>query len=100
MVVDQSEVEFLDLDQNWAKNGPLLLKTLISLIFIAQRIVHRLLILCQLLQVSGSMQGEKITQLQDAMFTILDDMTEDDYFSILTFNYEVEVWFDSQSMSI
>ena len=37
------------------------------------------------------MQGEKITQLQDAMFTILDDMTEDDYFSILTFNYDVQV---------
>ena len=43
-------------------------------------------------QVSGSMQGEKITQLQDAMFTILDDMTEDDYFSILTFNYDVQVF--------
>ena len=38
------------------------------------------------------MQGEKITQLQDAMFTILDDMTEDDYFSILTFNYDVQVF--------
>ena len=37
------------------------------------------------------MQGEKITQLQDAMFTILDDMTEDDYFSILTFSYDVQV---------
>ena len=44
-----------------------------------------------LTQVSGSMQGEKITQLQDAMFTILDQMTEDDYFSILTFNYAVQV---------
>ena len=41
------------------------------------------------------MQGEKITQLQDAMFTILDDMTEDDYFSILTFSYDVQVGFDS-----
>lgn len=37
------------------------------------------------------MIGEKITQLQDAMFTILDDMTEDDYFSILTFNSGVQV---------
>merc|ERR1711963_511801 len=44
------------------------------------------------LDVSGSMQGEKITQLQDAMFTILDDMTEDDYFSIITFSYDVQVW--------
>ena len=41
------------------------------------------------------MQGEKIRQLQDAMFTILDDMTEDDYFSILTFSYNVQVRFDS-----
>ena len=41
------------------------------------------------------MQGEKIRQLQDAMFTILDDMTEDDYFSILTFNSDVQVRFDS-----
>ena len=41
------------------------------------------------------MQGEKITQLQDAMFTILDQMTEDDYFSILTFNYAVQVGFKS-----
>ena len=40
------------------------------------------------------MQGKKIRQLQDAMFTILDDMTEDDYFSILTFNYDVQVGFD------
>ena len=48
-----------------------------------------------LTQVSGSMQGEKITQLQDAMFTILDQMTEDDYFSILTFNYAVQVGFKS-----
>ena len=37
------------------------------------------------------MMGEKITQLQDAMFTILDDMTEDDYFSIITFNSGVQV---------
>ena len=41
------------------------------------------------------MKGEKIIQLQDAMFTILDDMAEDDYFSILTFNYDVQVRFDS-----
>merc|ERR1719450_1464009 len=52
------------------------------------------------LDVSGSMQGEKIMQLQDAMFTILDDMTEDDYFSILTFNYEVEVWTSDEIIPI
>ena len=33
------------------------------------------------LDISGSMMGEKIVQLKDAMFTILDDMTESDYFS-------------------
>jgi uncharacterized protein YegL len=52
------------------------------------------------LDVSGSMQGEKITQLQDAMFTILDDMTEDDYFSILTFNYGVQVWSSNEIVPI
>jgi uncharacterized protein YegL len=52
------------------------------------------------LDVSGSMQGEKITQLQDAMFTILDDMTEDDYFSILTFNYDVQVWSSNEIVPI
>ena len=39
------------------------------------------------------MHGEKITQLQDAMFTVLDDMKEQDYFSILTFNSAVQVCF-------
>ena len=37
------------------------------------------------------MQGEKITQLQDAMFTILDNLPEHDYFSIITFSYDVQV---------
>ena len=41
------------------------------------------------------MHGEKITQLQDAMFTVLDDMKEQDYFSILTFNSAVQVFFES-----
>merc|ERR1711963_1066313 len=44
------------------------------------------------LDVSGSMQGEKITQLQDAMFTILDSLPEHDYFSIITFSFDVQVW--------
>merc|ERR1711962_1405650 len=44
------------------------------------------------LDVSGSMQGEKITQLQDAMFTILDSLPEHDFFSIITFSYDVQVW--------
>jgi hypothetical protein len=52
------------------------------------------------LDVSGSMQGEKITQLQDAMFTILDGMTEDDYFSILTFSYDVQIWSSDEIIPI
>ena len=38
------------------------------------------------------MQGEKITQLQDAMFTILDSLPEHDYFSIITFSFDVQVF--------
>merc|ERR1712038_798632 len=44
------------------------------------------------LDVSGSMVGEKISQLKDAMFTILDDMTEKDYFNIITFSSGTEHW--------
>merc|ERR1712001_720956 len=44
------------------------------------------------LDVGGSMDGEKISQLKDAMFTILDDMTEKDYFNIITFSSGTEHW--------
>jgi len=44
------------------------------------------------LDISGSMMGEKIVQLKDAMFTILDDMTESDYFSIIVFSSGVHTW--------
>jgi len=44
------------------------------------------------LDVSGSMQGEKLEQMKDAMFTVLDDMTESEYFNIITFNDEVNHW--------
>jgi len=44
------------------------------------------------LDVSGSMGGEKIDQLKDAMFTILDDMTDRDYFNIITFSSSVNHW--------
>jgi len=44
------------------------------------------------LDISGSMMGEKIVQLKDAMFTILDDMTESDYFSIIVFSSGVNTW--------
>ena len=37
------------------------------------------------------MAGEKITQLQDAMFTVLDSMNSQDFFSIITFSYGVNV---------
>merc|ERR1719189_1904482 len=44
------------------------------------------------LDTSGSMQGEKIQQLKDAMFTVLEDLTESDFFNIIEFNSEVKHW--------
>jgi Mg-chelatase subunit ChlD len=44
------------------------------------------------LDISGSMSGEKINQLKDAMFTILDDMTDRDFFNIITFSSGVSHW--------
>ena len=44
------------------------------------------------LDVSGSMYGTKLVQLKDAMITILDDLTENDYFNILTFSTRVQQW--------
>jgi len=44
------------------------------------------------LDVSGSMWGEKMEQLKDAMFTILDDMTENDYIDIITFSDGTDHW--------
>ena len=38
------------------------------------------------------MSGEKIIQLRDAMFAILDDLKGNDHFSIITFSYGVNVW--------
>ena len=38
------------------------------------------------LDVSGSMGGEKIGQLKDSLVTVLDNMTENDYFNIITFS--------------
>jgi len=48
------------------------------------------------LDTSGSMYGEKIKQLKDAMFTILDDMTENDYYTIILFNSRITEWSDCQ----
>jgi len=44
------------------------------------------------LDISGSMTGEKIRQLKDAMFTVFDDMTESDYFNIVAFNDRISHW--------
>merc|ERR1719347_1456975 len=44
------------------------------------------------LDVSGSMGGEKLEQLKDSMFTVLDDMTDRDYFNIITFSSNIEHW--------
>ena len=42
--------------------------------------------------VSGSMHGTKLKQTKDAMVTILDDMTAQDYFDIITFSTGVSYW--------
>ncbi|XP_063231735.1 inter-alpha-trypsin inhibitor heavy chain H4-like isoform X2 [Bacillus rossius redtenbacheri] len=42
--------------------------------------------------VSGSMYGRKIEQLRDAMARILSDLAPHDYFSLLTFSTNVQVW--------
>merc|ERR1712038_828825 len=44
------------------------------------------------LDTSGSMGGEKITQLQDAMVTILSNLNEYDHFSIIEFATDVTHW--------
>lgn len=44
------------------------------------------------LDISGSMAGERIKQLKDAMFAILEQMPEHDHFSILTFHTRVSRW--------
>merc|ERR1719228_2122964 len=51
------------------------------------------------LDISGSMGGEKIEQLKDSMFTVLDDMTDTDYFNIITFSSSVEHWSPSHTDS-
>lgn len=48
------------------------------------------------LDISGSMSGKKLEQTKDAMVTIIDDLTEDDYFNILTFSGSVQHWIPKQ----
>merc|ERR1712233_100625 len=45
-----------------------------------------------ILDVSGSMYGERLQQLKDAMFTVLDDMKPEDFFNIITFSTSVNNW--------
>merc|ERR1712168_1278605 len=45
-----------------------------------------------ILDVSGSMNGERLQQLKDAMFTVLDDMKPEDFFNIITFSTSVNNW--------
>ncbi|XP_030629348.1 inter-alpha-trypsin inhibitor heavy chain H2 isoform X2 [Chanos chanos] len=44
------------------------------------------------IDVSGSMWGLKMKQTVEAMKAILDDLTMDDYFSIIDFNHNVRCW--------
>jgi uncharacterized protein YegL len=44
------------------------------------------------LDVSGSMEGTKLQQTKDAMLTILDDLSDQDYFNVLTFSDDVYHW--------
>ncbi|KAJ8384548.1 hypothetical protein AAFF_G00200810 [Aldrovandia affinis] len=44
------------------------------------------------IDVSGSMWGLKMKQTVKAMQTILDDLTVDDYFSVIDFNHNVRCW--------
>ncbi|XP_036373435.1 inter-alpha-trypsin inhibitor heavy chain H2 [Megalops cyprinoides] len=44
------------------------------------------------IDVSGSMWGLKMKQTVEAMKTILDDLTIDDYFSVIDFNHNVRCW--------
>merc|ERR1712241_956771 len=44
------------------------------------------------LDTSGSLGGEKIQQLKDAMFTVLEDLKETDFFNIIEFNSRFSHW--------
>jgi len=44
------------------------------------------------LDISGSMYGEKLQQTKDAMVTILDDLTDKDHFNIISFSDYITHW--------
>merc|ERR1712038_501176 len=50
--------------------------------------------------VSGSMSGTKLKQTKDAMVTILDDMTEQDSFDIITFSTDVSYWRSEENQKL
>ena len=52
------------------------------------------------LDVSGSMQGSKLEQMKDAIFTVLDDMTDEDYFNIITFSSGVDIWDQDEEVPV
>ncbi|KAG9260600.1 inter-alpha-trypsin inhibitor heavy chain H3 [Astyanax mexicanus] len=48
---------------------------------------------------SGSMHGKKMEQTQEALATILDDLYQEDYFGLVTFDNTVEFWRQSLSQA-
>lgn len=46
-----------------------------------------------ILDISGSMWGRKMEQLKESQKKILDDLTQDDFFNIITFSSDVYVRF-------
>merc|ERR1719411_679978 len=50
--------------------------------------------------VSGSMSGTKLKQTKDAMVTILDDITEQDSFDIITFSTDVSYWRSEENQKL
>lgn len=49
--------------------------------------------------ISGSMQGQKIEQTRQAMFTILSQLRSDDSFNIVLFNSDTLKWRPSTSLA-
>ncbi|XP_006876119.1 PREDICTED: inter-alpha-trypsin inhibitor heavy chain H3 [Chrysochloris asiatica] len=47
------------------------------------------------IDISGSMAGQKIKQTRDALLKILDDMKEDDYLNFILFSSDVTTWKDN-----
>lgn len=52
------------------------------------------------LDISGSMVGRKLHQMKDSIFTIIDELTDRDFFSIITFESKIFVWNPSRGKSI